>query len=312
MCVGSGRLSVGTPPQHRCAWQDGPRGGRARLCAKLYHRPVMAETSGSKPTFGLAFETSSALGEVALGRGSQVIEVRRFSGPRRHAVEFVATIDSVCQSKGVRPSMISAVYVSCGPGSFTGLRIGITAARVLGLACETSIVAVPTLEVIAQNALLLDGPGLDAGSFEGSAAGRAGDGGKAEVLVTQAPDRVAVVLDAKRSRVYAASFARVDDRYVAVSAPIEVAADEFLAEQRAIDPACAVLGEGVIYHREAVEASGLAVLSESLFQPRAATVYTLGVLRASEGKFTDRRSLVPTYIRAPEAEEKWRERHGGG
>jgi tRNA threonylcarbamoyladenosine biosynthesis protein TsaB len=257
----------------------------------------MAKPTGSKPAFGLAFETSSAVGEVALGRGPDVIDVRQFSGPRRHAVEFVATIDSVCRSNDVRPAMISAVFVSCGPGSFTGLRIGVTAARMMGLANEASIVAVPTLEVIAQNALLVDRATRNAGEPDPQASGP--------------PSRVAVVLDAKRRRVYASAFSRLDDRYVAVSDPVEADPGEFLAEQRVHDRDCAVLGEGVHYHREAVEASGLVILPDSLFRPRAATVYTLGALRASQGEFTNHRSLIPTYIRPPEAEEKWRERHGG-
>ncbi len=280
------------------------------VCGKLYHASIMAKMGESETVYGLAFETSSALGEVALGRGSEVIEVRRFSGPRRHAVEFLPTIEGICQSNHVRPSRIGSVYVSCGPGSFTGLRIGITAARMMGLALEAHIVAVPTLEVIAQNAMHV-GPGdLTTGSV--------GDRTDAQRLrrrpergqrSSQPPDRVAVVLDAKRRRVYTAAFVRQDDRYVAVSDPVETDPVDFLAAQRAIDESCAVLGEGVLYHREAVAASRLPILPEWLYPPRAETVYHLGVSRASEGRFIDRHLLIPTYIRPPEAEEKWTARH---
>ncbi len=178
------------------------------------------------------------------------------------------------------PGQVGGVYVSSGPGSFTGLRIALTAARMLALATGASIVPVPTLEVIAQNA-------ADA---------------------HQQPNRVAVILDAKRSRVYAAAFVRHHDRYVCETGPVEADPSEFLAIQYALDPSSAVLGWGVFEHRESVEASGLVVLEESLHDPRAETVYRLGRWRADEGRFADRRTVVPIYVRPPEAEEKWAQR----
>jgi tRNA A37 threonylcarbamoyladenosine modification protein TsaB len=70
------------------------------------------------------------------------------------------------------------------------------------------------------------------------------------------------------------------------------------------------LGEGVLYHREAVVASGLAILPESIYPPRAETVYRLGVERAAQGHPVAARDLIPIYIRPPEAEEVWQARHG--
>jgi tRNA A37 threonylcarbamoyladenosine modification protein TsaB len=151
----------------------------------------------------------------------------------------------------------------------------------LALACGSELVAVPTLEVVAQNAL----------------------------DVTPRAARLAVLLDAKRGRVYAAAFRLQGDGYYAVTEPQEVDPARFLAEQRSLDASCAVMGEGVPYHDRAVAASGLMILPEELYPPRVETVYRLGLRRAEEGSLADRRSLTPTYVRPPEAEEKWRERH---
>lgn len=236
--------------------------------------------------YSLAFETSSALGEVALGRGADVIAIRTMSGPRMHAREFVPAIASLCAEHDVRPEMIRFVFVSSGPGSFTGLRIGVTAARMLGLASNAALVAAPTLEVIAQNAL--DAPGV--------------------MNVDVPPQRVVVVLDAKRSRVYAAAFVLDGARYKPATDPVETEPGPFLAEQLNLDKSCAVLGEGVDYHRAAVEASAALILPAPLYQPRAVTVYRLGVKRVGEGYAPGWRDLLPTYIRPPEAEEKWAER----
>ena len=228
-------------------------------------------------TLALAFETSSAWGSVVLGRGGQIIGTRTFSAPKRHAVEFVSSIDALCRACAVEPGAVDCIYVSAGPGSFTGLRIGVTAARIIAFATGARVVGVPSLKVIAQNAADASTP----------------------------PDHLAVMLDAKRKRVYAETFARRAGEYLSVSEPAEVDPAEFLARQ---DRSCAVLGEGVAYHRVSVEASRLLVLPEALCRPRAEIVYRLGAKRARQGRFDDPRKLIPIYIRPPEAEERWEER----
>lgn len=229
----------------------------------------------------LAIETSGAIGSVALGRGSEVLEVRRLSAPRRHAVEFLPAISSLCKAQGIGPNHLEVIAVSVGPGSFTGLRIGVTAARMIGLATSAKIVPVRTLDVIAQNALDLPAP----------------------------PKRLAVLLDAKRKRVYASAFDLQEDRYVAVTTPSESDPAEFLAAHAIDDGDQAVLGEGVAYHLSAVERSGWPILQEELNRPRAETVLRLGCASAAADQFVDRRQFVPTYIRPPEAEEKWNEKN---
>ena len=152
-----------------------------------------------------------------------------------------------------------------------------TVARMMGFAAASRVVAVPTLEIIAQNAL----------------------------AAQPRPDRVAVILDAQRSRVYTARFVRRDDRFVIQRGPLEADPIEFLAQCTVADVQCAVLGEGVAYHREAVLQSGLEILPEGLYAPRPEVVYQLGYARSGRGEFDDWRTLTPTYIRPPEAEEKW-------
>jgi tRNA threonylcarbamoyladenosine biosynthesis protein TsaB len=234
----------------------------------------MISRAPSEQVHALAFETSCAVGSVALGRGAEVLETRTLSRPKAHAVEFLPAVKALCETHHVEPSSIRRVYVSAGPGSFTGLRIGVTAARMIGFATGAGVVAVPTLEVIAQNALEIDPP----------------------------PPRVAVVLDAKRNRVYTAAFVHHDGAYVPTCGALEADPFAFLSAQ---PDDCAVLGEGVLYHRTAIEKSSRPILPESLYRPRAETVYRLGFERAERGEFSDRRNLVPTYIRPPEAEEVW-------
>ena len=229
-------------------------------------------------SYAVALDTSTARGSIALGRGAEILEARAFAGARQHAVEFLPCLAAVCRAHGVAPPEIRRVYVSIGPGSFTGLRIGLTAARIIALATGASIAGVGTLEVIAQNAAEMPGP----------------------------PQQVAVILDAKRKRVYGAAFQWKGGKYLPDGEPAEVEPGTFLASQT---PTCVVLGEGAILHPDAVNASGLTILPESLFAPRAKIVYRLGMARAVAGALIDRRSLTPHYVRPPEAEERWARRH---
>jgi len=229
--------------------------------------------------YALALETSGQHGSVAIGRQDECLESRRFSAEMQHATELLPTIDALCRAHGAKPGYLAWVCVSGGPGSFTGLRVGVTCARMLAMGLWLAVVRVPTLEVIAQNALQTRVP----------------------------PQRVVVLLDAKRKRVFAGQFKRRGDRFVSAGPPVEADPREFCAKQ---PRPCAVMGEGVSVHRQAVRDSGLVVLPEHLSRPRAEVVFQLGVVRAAAGEVDDPRGLVPIYVRRPEAEEVWERRHG--
>ncbi len=227
----------------------------------------------------IAIETSGRLGSVALSRGPRLVEAAVLSADQRHAVELLPTIDFLCRRHGVNPGDVDEVYVSAGPGSFTGLRVGIIVARTLAWAAGVGVVLVPTLDVIAQNALELPDP----------------------------PRHLAVVLDAKRRRVYAAAFELRGNAYHRLADPAEVDVEEFAST---LAPGCCILGEGVAYHRAAIQRTAIPVLPDGLNRARAEVVGKLGFARASADGFNELAALVPTYIRRPEAEEVWERRHG--
>ena len=265
-------------PTRRSPLVDSSWGGPpvSLSCRNLYHTSGMDFDHPLQAAYELALESSGTLGGVAIGCGGRLIETRSFHGRMSHARELLPTIDSLCRDHKIDPPMISQVYVSMGPGSFTGLRIGIAVARMLAFGVGAKVVGVPTLEVIAQNAAEVSDP----------------------------PKKVAVILDAKRGRVYAATYIRRGSVYMPDAEPAEAHPGPFLAGQ---SPDCAVLGEGIAHYRREIEASGLRVLPDEYHWPQAETVYRLGCRRASRGEFHDPRTLIPVYIRPPEAEEKWRQ-----
>ena len=87
-----------------------------------------------KQTVSIAIETSCRPGGVALGVGDELIRAEVLDVTGRHAARLISHLDRLLSSESIRPRDIKEVYVSAGPGSFTGLRIGITVARTLAQA----------------------------------------------------------------------------------------------------------------------------------------------------------------------------------
>src|SRR5512146_512531 len=100
----------------------------------------------------LAIETSGRVGSIALAQGGSILAEAEFEHGLKHAAEIIPMIDRLCRERQWTPRDIEHAYVSAGPGSFTGLRIGITLAKTLAFATGAKLVAVPTVRVLAENA----------------------------------------------------------------------------------------------------------------------------------------------------------------
>src|SRR5579872_5195445 len=125
----------------------------------------------------LAIETSSRIGSVALAEDDNTLAEDTFPHGLQHAARIIPAIDSLCKKLGWTSADIREIYVSAGPGSFTGLRIGITLAKALAMATGATLVAVPSVRVLVENS-------------------------------PPEAKNVIVVLDAKRDQIFTASFAR--------------------------------------------------------------------------------------------------------
>jgi tRNA threonylcarbamoyladenosine biosynthesis protein TsaB len=225
----------------------------------------------------LAVETSCARGSVALARGEEIVAARPLAAERRQAAELFPTIREQLREVGVRLADVRLFAFSRGPGSFTGLRLAATVGRMLHSATGCRVVGVPTLEVIAQNALQLREP----------------------------PERLVVILDAKRGQVFGGVFERSGDRWATVVGTGLFNAAAWLA---GIEKPFAVAGEGIARHAEAVAASGAAVLDERFWTPRAEQVAVLGRRLACAGQWCRPEGILPLYLRPPECEEVYEQR----
>jgi tRNA threonylcarbamoyladenosine biosynthesis protein TsaB len=226
----------------------------------------------------LAIETSSRVGSIAIADGARVLAEEQFEHGLQHAAQIVPIIDRLCRAQNWPPRDIEHVYVSAGPGSFTGLRIGITLAKTMALATGVKLVAVPTVRVLAENA---------------------------------PPDarHVVIVLDAKRDQIFTARFERGASAGSDGWLEREPAHLDSLAAVLARAPRPVhLLGEGIPYHRKFIPAdddAGVIITPEDLGRPRASLVAGVGVAMAAAGHFADPDRFSPIYLRKPEAEEKF-------
>jgi tRNA threonylcarbamoyladenosine biosynthesis protein TsaB len=231
----------------------------------------------------LAVETSGRMGSVALAQGDKLLAETQFSGPMRHSAEIFPAIIGLLGRFGKKPDQIEQVYISVGPGSFTGLRIAVTFAKTFALANGSKIAAVDTLDAIAANIDAEDGP-----------------------------QRLGVILDAKRGQFFVAVYEKTQDLrpktpdliWKKVLADSLMTAEEFLAGFA--DKPISLIGEGLVFYKDKFSGENIRVLDEKLWNPSAANVYKLGRELAQKGLFAEPLILTPNYIRGPDAIVKQR------
>jgi tRNA threonylcarbamoyladenosine biosynthesis protein TsaB len=231
----------------------------------------------------IAIETSCRQGSCALGRGDALLADIAFDASGRHATLLLGHLDAMLKSANLAASDVREVYVSCGPGSFTGLRVGVTVGRTLaqviaGLRC----VAVPTSAAVANNAAGLDW------------------------------QKLCVVMDAGEGFVYGMFFARNSGAIVQAGPSVVAPAAQFAA---GLPDGVLLIGEGLRYHLSALQAAlgdkiRMVPADSPLHLPTAGAIWRVGRQMATAGQFTDYNQLLPIYSRAPEALRLWNLRHG--
>jgi tRNA threonylcarbamoyladenosine biosynthesis protein TsaB len=238
----------------------------------------------------LAIETSDPRGSLALfdDRGCRA-ETLLPEGLFR-AREITAQLDLLLRRLGLGPRDLEGIAVSAGPGSYTGCRVGITAAKSLAFALRVPVVTVSSLEAMAALAMGIDGGGC---RLEGEASA---------VLEVGRLERFAPILDGRRGFFYAALFERGRSGRPTRILPDQVGkADAIAAELAGAGPAF-VFGDGA---DELAESSGRLVRGPRDWDvPRASVLAELARERMQSARFDLEaiHSLAPAYLRPSEPE----------
>jgi tRNA threonylcarbamoyladenosine biosynthesis protein TsaB len=221
----------------------------------------------------LALETSTLDASVAVLEDARVLGQVAFDRSRRTAQTFAPAIAHQLESVGWRPQDLHLVAVATGPGSFTGLRVGVTAAKALAYAVGADVLGVPTLQVVARQT-----PVQTAG--------------------------ISAVLDAQRQQLFVADFQRRDGKLVGGGETRIVDAASWLG---GLSPGTAVTGPGLARWQDRVPAD-VQVIESSYWTPLAATVGQLACEQYQSGSRQDLWTLNPGYFRSSAAEERWHSR----
>jgi tRNA threonylcarbamoyladenosine biosynthesis protein TsaB len=221
------------------------------------------------------------MGSVAIATGRCILAETAFSGPMRHSSEVFPAICNLLYSFDRKPKDIEQFYISAGPGSFTGLRIAVSMAKIMHLASTVKIVKVDTFDVIASNI---------------------SDYIRQEITRVE---KIAVILDAKRNQFYIAVYQHTGEGTLKKSLSDSLmTAPQFLDQFAGKAKPVWLLGEGLVYFADKFKAEGIHFLDEKYWNPRAEKVHMIGWKMACDGKFADPVTLQPNYLRRPEAEEK--------
>jgi len=223
----------------------------------------------------LAVETSGAHGGIALLDGGRLVEEVPLTEGLRHARDLVVAIAGACDRAAWDRRTLGVVAVSIGPGSFTGVRIAVTLAKMIAWDTGAKVVAVPSLRAMAANAP------ADCG-------------------------RIACICDAKRGGLFASIFEPAGAGLQETFGPALIEPEDLA--RRLARPAF-VLGRGLIKAGAAL--AGFDLAPEPLWDIRPAVVGHLGWELHEQGRHADPLRLEPVYIRPPEALEIWERRERG-
>ena len=217
----------------------------------------------------LILETSHHCGRVALAQGEAIVGERTLDESRRHAHDLAPAIRDLLQTQGWRARELDGVIVSRGPGSYTGLRVGLMSAKTLAYATGCALLAIDTFATIAAC-------------------------GVAEAV------NLDVIADAQQGNIYV-------QRFGAHLEPLAIVPFALWLES-ALAWHVAVTGPGLEIFADRLP-SELTILPRERWLPTSASLLKIGLARFLNQERDDPFGVEPLYLRASSAEEKWDKLH---
>jgi len=222
----------------------------------------------------LSIETATGCGSVALTRGGvsngRLLAEAVAQPERTHSRQLLGSVDWVMRAAGLNWPDVNGIAVSLGPGSFTGLRIGMAAAKGIALAADLPLIGVATLDGLALSCPVIDRP-------------------------------LWCLLDARKKEVYAACYRPGQGGWPEQVFPARAISPDLLVEN--ISEPSILAGPGVDeYHELFARISDVQLVPAALSSPRAARVGFLAAELLDRGEILDQVTATPLYVRASEAE----------
>jgi tRNA threonylcarbamoyladenosine biosynthesis protein TsaB len=231
----------------------------------------------------LGIETSTALGSVAIVEDQKLRGERRWKAEKGHAERLIEELDSLLEKLSISMKALDGFAVTIGPGSFSGLRVGLATVKGLAMATQRPVIPVSTLEALARN---VSGP----------------------------LHPVCTLLDAQREEAYAALFRRDETGQWIRILPDQVIAPGDLLKQ--LSGPTIFVGEGAVLYQALIQqrmGEKASFAPPEAQWPSAAIVAQMGLSRLLRGETAQAKEIAPSYLRRPDAEVKLqKERHAAG
>lgn len=229
----------------------------------------------------LGLESSTLAASVAVVNEKGLLAEYTVNTRKTHSERLLPLVDSLLSEVGIGPTDLSAVAVAKGPGSFTGVRIGVASALGLARSLQIPLFGIPTLEALAAGALPF--PGL-----------------------------ICPILDARRQQVYTAIY-RGGAHLTPLTEAMALSLEELFHRLQAWTDGVVFIGDAVEPYREIIERNlwGRAFFPLPGYRMnRAAAVAHLALARLQTESGDQPAGFTPLYVRLPEAERNLLKREG--
>ncbi len=218
----------------------------------------------------LAIDTSGPVCGVAILQNGAITYECAVTNRMTHSVNLIPMVDAACQATGLTMADMDRLAVVSGPGSFTGVRIGVSTVKGLAHGANVPCVAVDALEAMAAGA----------GEFAGV---------------------ICPIQDARAGQVYGAAFTSGENGPERLMSDTPIKLEDYVAAIRAFGDRFLFLGDGMPVHR----AKLAALLGEAAVFAAPQLAYlrpaSVAFLAAKAPETVDYRDLMPLYLRAPNA-----------
>ncbi|MGV8984157.1 tRNA (adenosine(37)-N6)-threonylcarbamoyltransferase complex dimerization subunit type 1 TsaB [Clostridium sp.] len=227
----------------------------------------------------LSIDSATAAATCAILEDDNVLSEITFNYKKQHSLILMPIIDELFNNTGMSISDIDAFVASKGPGSFTGLRIGLATIKGLSQGTNKPFVTVSTLDALANNLAYTNGI-------------------------------ICPILDALRENVYTALYTFDNHELICTSEYMNISIDELINILKEKNCSITFVGDGVPKFKEKI----IANLPEVFFAPahlnlaKASSLGELGLKLLSKGVFDDIYASVPIYLRKPQAEREYEEK----
>ena len=222
----------------------------------------------------LVLDTSTERGAIGIAGRSGSLHAATTDRARRHGRDLIPRLAAMLRDAGLKAGDLEAIAVGLGPGSYTGLRVGLTAAKTLAYATGASLVGLDSLEAVALNA-------------------------PAE------SERISIIGDAQRGKIYVADFVREAPAGLLVRRRA-TRIESLLAWLAGLESETLVLGPGLDSPRiQSVLPAGLLNRDPALNYPDGHRLIELAIQKWASGRRDDLWLIEPNYLRQSSAEELW-------